>query len=91
MKDEDNKRAHFVCSLSYIDPDGTAHIFEGRCSGEITEGLEADYLPGLPISACFKPDGCESVFSNLTIEEKNSKSHRGKATQAFRAFLEEIL
>ena len=88
MKKEKNKRAHFVCALSYIDADGIAHVFEGKCSGSITETLEADYLPGLPISACFKPDGFEKVFSALSLEQKNSTSHRGRATVAFREFLE---
>lgn len=88
MKNEENKRAHFICTLAYIDESGTEHMFEGRCSGTITEGLEADYLPGLPISACFKPDGQNAVFSALTIEQKNSTSHRGKAAHALRSFLD---
>lgn len=87
MKKEKNKRAHFVCVLAYIDRHGAEHLFEGRCDGVITESLEADYLPGLPISACFRPDGYDRVFSALSIEQKNSTSHRGKATQAFADFL----
>ena len=87
MKNEPNKRAHFVCSLAYIDPEGTLNAFEGRCSGVITDELEADYLPGLPISACFKPDGYDAVFSALSIEQKNSSSHRGLATHLLRKFL----
>lgn len=89
MKKEPNKRAHFVCSLAYIDSEGTLNTFEGRCNGIITEGLEADYLPGLPISACFRPDGYDAVFSALSIEQKNSSSHRGLAAHMFRKFLEE--
>ena len=89
MKNEENKRAHFICTLAYIDESGAEHMFEGRCSGTITEELEADYLPGLPISACFKPDGCNAVFSALTIEQKNSTSHRGKAAHHLREHLEQ--
>ncbi|MEI8230638.1 MAG: non-canonical purine NTP pyrophosphatase [Candidatus Peregrinibacteria bacterium] len=62
-------------------------LFEGRCNGVITETLEADYLPGLPISACFRPDGYDRVFSALTIVQKNSTSHRGKATLALVQYL----
>ena len=87
MKDEPNKRAHFVCSLAYMDMEGNLNAFEGLCNGVITEELEADYLPGLPISACFKPDGHDAVFSALSIEQKNSSSHRGLATHALRKFL----
>ncbi|MDD5751311.1 MAG: non-canonical purine NTP pyrophosphatase [Candidatus Peribacteraceae bacterium] len=83
MKREKNKRARFVCALAYIDSFGATYTFEGRCEGVITPTLEADYLLGLPISACFKPDSHSAVFSALTIEQKNSTSHRGKATRKF--------
>ena len=91
MKNEKNKRARFVCALAYIDPLGVPSAFEGHCEGIITPTLEADYLPGLPISACFRPDGFESVFSALTIEQKNSTSHRGKAANLLRKHLQVTL
>ncbi|OGJ68196.1 hypothetical protein A3J34_00565 [Candidatus Peribacteria bacterium RIFCSPLOWO2_02_FULL_51_10] len=79
MKKEKNKRARFVCALAYIDAAGITYTFEGVCEGIITPRLEADYLPGLPISACFRPDGFDRVYSTMTIEQKNSTSHRGRA------------
>lgn len=89
MKKEKNKRARFECHLVYIDENGAMHSFEGRCDGHITETLEADYLPGLPISACFKPEGFDRVFSGLSLEQKNSTSHRGRAALQFRKHIEE--
>ncbi|MFH0851854.1 MAG: non-canonical purine NTP pyrophosphatase [Candidatus Peregrinibacteria bacterium] len=88
MQDKENKRAAFVCVLAYVDPLGATYTFEGRCAGIITPTLEADYLPGLPISACFRPKGHSRVFSALTIEQKNSTSHRGRAALSLRRFLE---
>lgn len=87
MKQEWNKRAAFVCVLAYIDPLGVPYTFKGRCNGLITPTLQADYLPGLPISACFKPEGHDRVFSALTTEQKNSTSHRGRAALALRDHL----
>lgn len=87
MAKERNKRARFVCVLAHIDGKGALHRFEGACTGVISDTLEADYLPGLPISACFKPDGYDRVFSALTLEEKNRVSHRGKALMELREFL----
>lgn len=87
MEGEENRRARFVCSLAYIDQQGREHLFEGTCDGVITKTLEAGYLPGLPISACFKPDGFDVVYSALSIEQKNSTSHRGRALQKFEKFL----
>lgn len=91
MSKEENKRARFHCTLAYIDQMKDLHIFEGSCEGTITESLEADYLPGLPISACFKPDSHSAVFSALSLEQKNSTSHRGKAVHAFADFLKNSL
>ncbi|MDO8469089.1 MAG: non-canonical purine NTP pyrophosphatase [Candidatus Peribacter sp.] len=90
MRDEENKRAAFVCVLAYVDQLGATYTFEGRCEGIITPTLEADYLPGLPISACFKPEGHSRVFSALTIEQKNSTSHRGRAAVQLRNFLSKM-
>lgn len=87
MRHEKNKKAEFICVLAFIDESGNEHLFEGQCKGVITDTLEADYLPGLPISACFKPDGYEAVYSAMKLEQKNSASHRGKALQSLRHFL----
>ena len=67
--------------------DITIRTFEGKCEGIITDNLEAPYLPGLPLSACFKPDGYSSVFSALSIEQKNYTSHRGRAMLKVREWL----
>lgn len=90
MNSESNKRARFVCDLCFIDEAGLQHLFEGICDGTITDTLEADYLPGLPISECFKPNGYEKVYSALTVEEKNKISHRGRALALFAEYLNEI-
>ncbi len=88
MGKEENKKARFVCVLALIDTTGKEHFFEGVCEGAITEKLEAGYLPGLPISACFKPNGHSAVYSGMTVEEKNRTSHRGKAVQSLKKHLE---
>lgn len=88
MKKEKNKYARFVCVLALIDSEKKEHLFEGICDGVITETLEAEYLPGLPISACFKPDGFDCVYSAMTIEQKSSTSHRGRALEKVKQYLQ---
>jgi len=88
MKKEENKKARFICSLAFTDENGEIACFEGVCDGVITQTLEAEYLPGLPISACFKPDGFDCVYSAMSIDQKNSTSHRGRALKKMREFLE---
>ncbi|MBI5156311.1 non-canonical purine NTP pyrophosphatase [Candidatus Peregrinibacteria bacterium] len=88
MKRESNKRARFVCVLAYINEKGELHTFEGSCDGVLTGKPEAEYLPGLPLSACFRPDGSDKVFSALSVEEKNQFSHRGRALHKFKEFFQ---
>lgn len=87
MRHKQEKRATFMCALAFVDG-AREKLFEGRCEGVITKTLEAEYLPGLPVSGCFRPNGCRQVFSALSLEEKNRVSHRGKATAKLRKFLE---
>ena len=87
LEREKNRHARFVCAIAYVDPKSRAHVFEGTCTGVITPTLEAAYLPGLPISACFKPKGYDRVYAALSIEEKNSVSHRGRALQKLASHL----
>ncbi len=86
MKRERNKRARFVCAIAHVGRKGQVQVFEGACDGIIADELEADYLPGLPISACFRPDGYDLVFSALSVEQKNAVSHRGKALLSLKEY-----
>lgn len=83
MRDEADKRAHFHSVIAYLDREGEHHFFEGVCRGTITEELEADFPKGLPLLACFKPEGFDKVFSLLTPEEKASINHRALAMRQF--------
>lgn len=73
--------ARFVCCAAIIDGEGREHLFRGETLGVITRALEAPIYAGLPLSSCFKPDGCTKVYSALSVAEKNAVSHRGKAMQ----------
>lgn len=79
--------AKFVCCSAIVDEDGDRHLFKGETEGVITHELEAPIYAGLPLSSCFKPAGFEKVYSALTVAEKNSVSHRGKAMHQVRNWL----
>ena len=86
----DAKRgARFVCHACLVDAQGEV-LYEsvGETAGYITRELRAPILPGLPISSCFLPDTSSKVYAALTAEEKAILSHRGKAIQKIRTFLE---
>ena len=83
MEREENRNAKFVCSLVYVDAAGRESVFEGESAGVITRGASETRLPGLPVSSCFLPEGFDRVFADLTHEEKNAISHRGRAIRKF--------
>jgi XTP/dITP diphosphohydrolase len=87
MKDEENRNAKFVCALCYIDASDTERVFHSESRGTIVPEPRADYLPGLPVSSVFLPEGYDRVFSALTHDEKNALSHRGKAVAQFMEYV----
>ncbi len=88
MAGEPERGASFVCCACLWDgSDDEARYFKGETRGVITEALEAEIIAGIPISSCFRPEGLEKVYTNLSVEEKNSVSHRGKAMHDLREWL----
>lgn len=88
MAEEKNRRATFICRMCLADQVGKI-LFEaeGVTPGEITKTLKAPIKPGVPLSSVFKPQGCATVHSALSVEEKNRVSHRGKALGKVKVFM----
>lgn len=78
------RRAAFRTVIALIDSYGT-HLFEGSVAGEIT--LERSGEHGFGYDPVFRPEGRTETFAELTEEEKNSMSHRGRAIQKLAAYL----
>ena len=90
MKDvlPENRGAKFVCSACLIDEkNGVLEYFEGETLGRISEKLLAPILSGLPLSSCFIPDGMDKAYAEISSEEKNKISHRGKAIGKVKSYL----
>ena len=83
-----NRRAHFACAIALITPDGTERHFEGRCDGRIAEAPSGE--GGFGYDPLFIPDGNNRSFAELTPDEKNAISHRGRALAALRAELSQL-
>jgi XTP/dITP diphosphohydrolase len=84
-----SRRAAYVCVLALVDPDGTEHLFEGRCEGRLLgEGRGSG---GFGYDPAFVPDdlpaGDERTMSEISPAEKNAISHRGRAARALAAHL----
>lgn len=81
------RRARFRTVIALIDEYGT-HSFEGSVDGEITLERSGDH--GFGYDPIFRPEGREETFAQLTEQEKNSMSHRGRAVQKLVRYLQAL-
>lgn len=81
------RRARFRTVIALIDEYGT-HFFEGSVDGEITLERSGDH--GFGYDPVFRPEGREETFAQLTEQEKNSMSHRGRAVQKLVRYLQAL-
>jgi XTP/dITP diphosphohydrolase len=83
----DNRAARFVCSIALVSPDGREFSVEGSCRGRIIESAAG--AQGFGYDPLFVPEGYEQTFAELSAEEKNALSHRGRALAAARKVLKD--
>lgn len=81
------RQAYFETALALVSPEGKEWVFKGRINGEIAERPKGEPRPALPYDMVFIPEGYEMTFAEMSDEEKNSLSHRGKAFEQFKKFL----
>lgn len=65
--------------------DKQEYLFEGICEGSIIN--EKRGSSGFGYDPVFVPSGSEKTFAEMDLQEKNSFSHRKKATEKLVAFL----
>lgn len=85
MEGVENRRARFRTVAALVDANGTAHTFEGTCSGTITTEPRGE--GGFGYDPLFLPDDHDQTFAEMPLETKNKISHRRKALDAVRKFL----
>ena len=74
----EQRTARFRCVVALFE-NGQLSTFEGICEGHIS--LEPCGELGFGYDPVFVPEGMEITMAMLTIEEKNSISHRGIAME----------
>lgn len=87
LGDNFNRTARFRCVISLI-LDGNEHLFEGSVEGTIAQKRSG--TSGFGYDPIFIPDGYEQTFSEMSGEEKNKISHRGKAMAKLVQFLSQL-
>ncbi len=82
MEGVENRAARFVSALCCVFPNGDVIRARGECPGRILGAPRGDR--GFGYDPIFQPEGYERSMAELTMEEKNAISHRGRALAVFK-------
>ncbi|MFW6040873.1 MAG: XTP/dITP diphosphatase [Thermoplasmatota archaeon] len=85
LEGTENRNARFECVIGYTG--NKKKIFKGISKGEITKNKRGKR--GFGYDPIFKPLGKNKTFAEMTIEEKNKISHRGKSMRSLVDFIKE--
>ena len=77
----------YVCALAHVDAGGSEHVVEGRCTGTLAATPRGD--GGFGYDPAFLPDDIPDgrTMAELTAQQKDAISHRGRAARALLAHL----
>lgn len=85
---EDKRTARFVCVIAAVLPDGREFTTKGTIEGII--GYESRGEGGFGYDPIFFVPEFHCSTAELTMEQKNEVSHRGKALRAMKEVLKEV-
>ncbi len=82
---EPDRSGRFRTVIAYIDTTGKEYTFEGTVEGTIL--TEKQGAEGFGYDPLFLPLGYVQSFAQMTADEKNRISHRGRAVRKFVDYL----
>ena len=82
---DEKRTAYFICVAAYVRPDGFEKVEEGRFYGKILHEVVGS--GGFGYDPLFQPDGLNCSSAELSAEEKDAISHRGKAMRAIAPYI----
>ncbi|GHJ56266.1 RdgB/HAM1 family non-canonical purine NTP pyrophosphatase [Micromonospora chersina] len=86
---DEHRGAAFVCTVALVLPSGKEHLVDGRQSGRLLRAPRGD--GGFGYDPIFLGDGQERTNAELTPEEKDAVSHRGKALRELAKLVAKVL
>ncbi|MEU9795600.1 RdgB/HAM1 family non-canonical purine NTP pyrophosphatase [Streptomyces sparsogenes] len=86
---DEHRAAHFECAAALALPDGTERVVTGRLPGTLRRAPVGG--GGFGYDPILQPDGETRTCAELTPEEKNAISHRGKAFRALAPVVRDLL
>ena len=89
MEGNKYRDAYFVCCVVLYLEENRFFIFQETCNGKITESKKGS--GGFGYDPIFFIEEMGKTMAELTPEEKNDISHRGKALKACNAILKDLI
>lgn len=86
MEGLSHRSARFRTVVTLIGRDGESVQFEGVVHGSILESRSG--VEGFGYDPIFRPSGYSASFAEMSCEQKNQLSHRGRAFRALREYLD---
>ncbi len=86
LESQANRKARFHTVIALL-LNGETHYFEGKVEGRILEDRQGEQ--GFGYDPIFQPEGYDRSFAEMSLAEKNTISHRGKAVKQLVGFLKE--
>jgi len=86
---DEARGANFTCAAALALPSGAERVVEGRVDGVLIRTPRG--TGGFGYDPVFVPLGCERTTAEMSNEEKNAISHRGKAFRALVPVVRELL
>lgn len=87
MQQMNDRTARFLTIIAFVY-NGMVKTFEGIIEGVITKTATGDQ--GFGYDPVFMPKDFSKTFAEMSTEEKNAISHRGKAVTSFVQYLETL-
>ena len=88
VPEEGDNRVTYICAIAYVDPGNDHLIVHGRCSGTLTHEPRGD--GGFGYDPAVVPDdlpGDGRTMAELSADEKDAISHRGRAARELKLTL----
>ncbi len=88
LNGQSDRKAYFTTVIAlYINH--KVHLFEGRINGTII--TEKRGSNGFGYDPIFVPEGSDKTFAEMTAEEKNGMSHRGRSLAKMTEYLKRVI
>lgn len=87
--DSERRQAHFFCAMALAGPGGEIHETEGRCDGVVADTPRG--CGGFGYDPVFLLPALGRTMAELSPQEKQRISHRGRAAAAMRTVLARLL